>query len=101
MELPREQKDFSLKRERARTIDASMNYIADRSWYLLRHTDPLISKESFENEVVTLRLLSHLIQLNMNPVYANINHILYAFLLFDFQDRKRAYEDDIFHRQEH
>ena len=70
MELPREQDDFSLKRERARTIDASMNYIAERSWYLLRHTDPPISKESFENEVVTLRLLSHPIQLNMN--HANI-----------------------------
>ena len=61
MELPREQEDFSVKRERARTIDASMNYIAERSWYLLRHTDPPISKESFENEVATLRLLIHLI----------------------------------------
>ena len=72
MELPREQDDFSLKRERARTIDASMSYIAERSWYLLRHNDPPISKESFENEVVTLWLLSHLIQLNMN--HANIIH---------------------------
>ena len=70
MELPREKDDFSLKRERARTIDASMNYIAERSWYLLRHTDPPVLKESFENEVVTLRLLSHPIQLNMN--HANI-----------------------------
>ena len=51
LELPTEEKAFEMKKERAILINDSMDYIAERSWLLLRHTEPPISKESFENQV--------------------------------------------------
>ena len=51
MELPTEEQAFTLKRERARKIDKSMHYIAERTWIMLRHIDPPFSQERFENEV--------------------------------------------------
>ena len=51
IELPTEEKAFKLKKERAIKINDSMNYIAERSWLLLKYSEPAISKESFENEV--------------------------------------------------
>ena len=47
LELPTEEKAFEMKKERAILINDSMDYIAERSWLLLRHTEPPISKESF------------------------------------------------------
>ena len=52
IELPTEEKAFQLKKERAILVNDSMNYIAERSWLLLRHSEPPISKENFENQVI-------------------------------------------------
>ena len=51
IELPTEEKAFKLKKERAIKINDSMNYIAERSWLLLKYSEPPYSQESFENEV--------------------------------------------------
>ena len=51
IELPSEEEEYALKKERALKVNGSMEYIVEQSWYRMRHSYPQISRICFENEV--------------------------------------------------